>query len=127
MYGKIPNIILVILFLFATTGFTFSKHYCGTRLVSVAINNETKSCCDDQKDNCCHDETEYFQLNDYFNTSFTHFNFRNYFIIDLDLFENFLFNIYFREDNTDYFISYTDSSPPLKIKTILAKLKTYLL
>lgn len=127
MYGKIPNIILVILFLIATTGFTVSRHYCHTRLVSIEINNETKSCCDDQKDNCCHVETEYFQVNDYFINSFTHFDFRNYFTIDLDLVANFLFSIYYRGDNTNDLISYTDSSPPLRTKTILAKLNTYLL
>jgi len=118
---------LVILLLATTAGFTISKHYCGERLISVAINTGAEPCCDDGKGNCCHNEAEYFQLNDYFVTSFTHFDFRNYFTIDLDLVANFLFSIYYRGDNTNDFISYTDSSPPLKIKTILAKLNTYLL
>ncbi len=65
MFKNVLNIIVVTLLLISTTGFTISKHYCGTHLVSVKINNEAKSCCG-LNDNCCHNESKLLQVdNDY--------------------------------------------------------------
>lgn len=52
------------LLLLATSGLTISKHYCGNRLVEVAVDHIPGNCCDDA--NCCHNETAHFQLTDYF-------------------------------------------------------------
>ncbi len=63
MFRKTGHIILATLLLIATTGFSVSKHYCGSHLVEVAINSEIEPCCGDMgNSNCCHNETEYFQL-----------------------------------------------------------------
>ena len=56
------HIIIAGLFLFTTTGFTISKHYCAGDLVDVAINATPESCCDEDTGSCCSDESETFQL-----------------------------------------------------------------
>lgn len=57
------NIILSVVVLVSTSGFTISKHYCGSRLVDVAVMVEAENCCGDEgSSGCCHNETEYFQL-----------------------------------------------------------------
>jgi len=67
MFRKIAHIVLAFLLLTTTIGFTVSKHYCGSRLVEISINYEAESCCDDLgTSNCCHNETEYFQLKEDF-------------------------------------------------------------
>ena len=82
MFRKTGNIALAILLLITTTGFSISKHYCGSHLVEVAINSEIEPCCGEMgNSNCCHNETEYFQLKEDFvssssieNTSITCFD-----------------------------------------------------
>ncbi|MBE9511743.1 MAG: hypothetical protein IMY71_12775 [Bacteroidetes bacterium] len=65
MFRKTANIILVLLLLTTTIGFSVSKHYCGSRLVEVSINSEAEPCCNDMGNSgYCHNETEYFQLID---------------------------------------------------------------
>ena len=64
MFRKTLNIIIAFILLISTTGFTISRHYCGNNLVSVVINSEAKPCCG--LDNCCHNESEYFKVNDDF-------------------------------------------------------------
>ena len=60
------HIALSLLLLVSTVGMTVSKHYCGNSLVSVSIsgNSEESSCCD--MENCCHSETQIFQLKEDF-------------------------------------------------------------
>lgn len=63
MFRKIAYTVLAFLLLTANTGFTVSKHYCGSYLVEISINSKAKPCCDDVGPyNCCHDETQHFQL-----------------------------------------------------------------
>jgi len=66
---KISNIILAIILLVSTTGFTLSKHYCGGKLESVEVNAEAESCCDSPY--CCHTETEFNKLSVEFLSSAT--------------------------------------------------------
>ncbi len=61
MIRKISNIIIAIILLVSTTGFTISKHYCGNELITVEINGEAESCCDSP--DCCHTETQFNKLN----------------------------------------------------------------
>ncbi len=72
MFRKIINIIIVFLLLISTSGFTISRHYCGDNLVSVVINSEAKSCCD--MHGCCHDESEFFKVNNDFSNNIQTFN-----------------------------------------------------
>jgi hypothetical protein len=128
MWKKIVNINLIVLLVLTTTGFTISKHYCGSRLVSVAVNTEADPCCDDEKGPCCQDESQLFRLQEDFINVLNHLNFRNDSIIDLHFILNPLFNTHTtRVDNTNNFIVFTTYSPPHKIQTVLAKLQTYLL
>ena len=55
------HIIVAVLLLFATTGFTITKHYCSGNLVDVAINAMPDPCCD-MGEACCTNESETFQL-----------------------------------------------------------------
>lgn len=45
MPRKITHIVLSFFLLIASTGITFSMHYCGGKWVSVTINAEAESCC----------------------------------------------------------------------------------
>ena len=51
--------------LVATSGFSVTKHYCGNDLISVVLGTQAESCCDGPCD-CCHDETQHFQVDDDF-------------------------------------------------------------
>ncbi len=63
------HIIVAALLLISTTGFTISKHYCGGELVEVAIDAPTHGCSDMEDDDCCKDESEFYQLTDEFSDS----------------------------------------------------------
>ena len=65
---KISSVVLSALVLFSTLSFTIDMHYCGSRLVDVALFKEAKSCgmeqmqmltsCGDmiKKKSCCKDK-----------------------------------------------------------------------
>ncbi len=61
MFRKFIHIIISLLLLISITGFAVSKHYCGSELVSVKINQETSPCCD-MEENCCQNETDFYLL-----------------------------------------------------------------
>ena len=63
MMKRFINILIAGLFLFTTTGFTITKHYCSGNLVAIAIDSIPKSCCD-MGEGCCSNESELFQLRD---------------------------------------------------------------
>ncbi|MCF8303528.1 MAG: hypothetical protein K9I94_09670 [Bacteroidales bacterium] len=72
MLRKIIHILITVLLLTATTGFTVSKHYCGDTLVSFSLYTQAAACCDDISDECCHDVSEHFQVEQEFvSTSFS--------------------------------------------------------
>lgn len=81
---KIVNIILSVVFLFATMGITINKHYCGGKLQDAAlfisanqcntdgskeirrersINNSCKMTDTINKNDCCENQTDYFKAN----------------------------------------------------------------
>jgi len=67
MFRKIKHIVLLVLFVMTTTGFSVSKHFCGSFLMDYSINSKAEPCCDDLGDcGCCRDEAEYHQLEDDF-------------------------------------------------------------
>ncbi|MBN2215644.1 MAG: hypothetical protein JW723_15550 [Bacteroidales bacterium] len=127
MLRRISDIALALLLLVTTTGYTISKHYCGTKLVSVAVNSKTKACCDDEKGSCCHDESEHFRLKEDFVPSSVQFNFGNVFSVDLAFLPDLLSGIGYKAENTNDLNVFTGSSPPPGINISLAKLQTYLL
>jgi len=64
MLKKVSHSILSALLLFSTIGMVVSKHYCGTTLVSIAVDKEADSCCGDA--DCCHNENQYYNLEEDF-------------------------------------------------------------
>ncbi|NCA85431.1 MAG: hypothetical protein EOM83_07630 [Clostridia bacterium] len=60
MLKRIIHIALSFVLLVTTIGMVVSKHYCQDDLVSVSLFTDAESCCD--MANCCHNETEVFQL-----------------------------------------------------------------
>ena len=124
MFRKLINIIVSLLLLTTTVGFSISKHYCGDELISISVSHEAESCCD-MNSGCCHNETEVYQLNNIFvispvldNNSVNH--------IDL-LFPVFYViceNIYSIDINAIYQLP--ESPPPIKLHTVLSKLQSFL-
>lgn len=66
MFGKISHIIIVLLLLVSTTGFSISKHYCENHIVSLAINKSAET-CNNPEDSCCQNFTVHIEVEDYFN------------------------------------------------------------
>jgi len=124
MIKKASHIILSMLLLLSTTGLAISKHYCGGELISTSLFVEADSCCD--SDDCCKNETEVFQLDEDFSVS-TALELPESVQIDLLAVSLVVFNLSIEENLiVDEFLI-TDSPPPPKIQTSLAKRQTYLL
>jgi len=126
MFRKTANIILALLLLTTTIGFSVSKHYCGSRLVEVSINSEAEPCCDDMENsNCCHNETEYFQLKE---DLVTPVSFENTRIAGFDILFPLVF-VYFinTPGNIETEVSnFAESPPSPTIQTKLSFIQTYL-
>lgn len=87
---KIFSVILSLVILFISMGFTVSSHKCGGKRVKTVLNigitdvscgmenTSNKKCADknQMKSNCCQDEFQAIQLNDNYTkiTSFEHFS-----------------------------------------------------
>ncbi|TFH24647.1 MAG: hypothetical protein E4H10_10320 [Bacteroidia bacterium] len=70
MVRKISHIIVSVLLLIASTGFTIYKHYCGEDLMAESILTEQEDCCDTAQ-SCCHEEAETIKIDvEYLSTSF---------------------------------------------------------
>ena len=126
MFKRLIHITLALLLLSTTTGFTLSTHYCGTDVVSVSINAEAESCCGGMgSSDCCHNETEYFQLKVDFATSGIDFQSQE---TELDILFPAVFvflQITYTTDQ-DIKIRYPESPPPPEINTVLSLIQTYL-
>ncbi len=73
---KVLATALSLLVLMSTLSLTVEKHFCGDRLVDVAIFSEAKTCCahktqqeDKEKKPCCNDEIEVVKGNDKLTTN----------------------------------------------------------
>ena len=64
MLGKIKNYFFASLLLVITAGFTITRHYCGNNLISVNVNSEAESCCDDHSCGRCHSDIQHVQFNE---------------------------------------------------------------
>ena len=58
--------ILSLVYLLASVGVMVNVHYCGDRVVDVELYSVAECCCgaDQEEDNCCHEESHTFQLED---------------------------------------------------------------
>ena len=127
MVKKLANISLTFLLLATTTGFTISSHYCGSNVVSISIDKSPKSCCDNEKGNCCHNESEHFQLKEDFIAPDIGFDFKLSIPIDLGFIPFFPLNNIIQTGCSEDLIYYTDTPSPPKIQNVLSRLQTYLL
>ncbi len=66
MFRKLIHIIVSMLLLVTTAGFTVSKHFCENQLVSVSLSSSAESCDSGQDRDCCHDSSAHFQVEDNF-------------------------------------------------------------
>jgi hypothetical protein len=123
MFRKLYHILIATLLFTTTTGFSISKHYCGSRLVSISIDHEEKSCCD--MDGCCHNDTKVFQLNEKVVISpILENNYINSMDLLFPLFYLIRENVLFEDINKSFQIS--ESPPLVKRQTVLSLLQTYL-
>ncbi|MDY6800214.1 MAG: hypothetical protein SVU94_03210 [Bacteroidota bacterium] len=123
MFKFFKHIFICILLIQSVTGYFVSRHYCGTELISVAINQEASACCD-ENDNCCQNETDYFQLEDEFFITI------HQLIKEISELENLspliyslLSVVYF---NNPTFSVIDSESPPGKVQERLSSLQCYL-
>ena len=127
MFRKITHTLIAILLLTTTMGISVSKHYCGDELINIAINSEAEQCCDGMgSSDCCHNETEYFQLDeDFVSPVFV----ENIQIAGLDI----LFPVVFTYllNTPEVFekdvLNFAESPPPPDLNTKLSFLQTYLI
>jgi hypothetical protein len=127
---KISHIVFSLVLVMTTAGMTITKHYCGSRLVSVNILSEPEKCCNNS--NCCHNETITFKLDsdilnivpDYslriFPSSFSPAP--DLFFINNSLFSDILLNHIPAGDITGF-----PDLPPPKLSTALPMLGAFLL
>jgi len=124
MFRLLMNIPISLILMISITGFAVSEHYCGTVLVSIEINKEASQCCD-MEENCCRNETDFYQLdNDFFVSA--------YHLAENFALQELLFPVIFSFFNADIFSSdslvlYITESPPLiESKERLSYLQSYL-
>ena len=126
MFRKTAHIILTLLLLTTTIGFSVSKHYCGSRLVEVSINSEAEPCCDDMENSsCCHHETEYFQV---IEDLVTLVSFENTRIAGFDILFPLVFVYSFNAPGNivTEVLNYSESPPPPAIQAKLSLLQIYI-
>ena len=124
---KISRILLVILLITTSMGVTINKHFCGEMLESIAIYQQVDSCCEgaDMPKDCCHDEQEAYQLDEYQVNSFN-FIFKAPQLVNPIAFAD--LQMLFRVMQIDHSHSfYTAEPPPLPESDLLVEIQTFLL
>lgn len=124
MFKYLIHIVFSFLLLFATTGLAMSKHFCGEYLISTSLFAEADSCCDTE--GCCRNETDLYQVNEYFSTPDPH---QLPDLMRLDLLLS-VVNRYvapFTKEISNSFFSGKRPPPPYKIQKLLSKIQSYLL
>ncbi len=65
---KAISILLGIVFLFSSSGFSINTHYCNGKIrsINIAFSDNHKSCCGKKKmaKDCCKNKTEIVKIND---------------------------------------------------------------
>ena len=124
MLKKVSHIILSSLLLISSIGMVVSKHYCGTTLVSIAVDKEADSCCGDA--DCCHNENQYYNLEEDFSVPqisnvpvLAEFD-----ILGFELMNEFLTETH---ESKNTFPAFTDLPNPPTIQKTLALKQLYLL
>lgn len=126
MIRRATYIIVSLILFISTSGFTISKHYCGSQLIDIRIDAQAHSCCDGPGlCKACHDELTYIKIKDDFLGSFSFENLQlpefdlHLPLISVDLFKSL--------ENTFYSIfNNWESPPPRGLHNILSLLQSYL-
>jgi hypothetical protein len=63
MRKNVLHILIVGILFISSTGFAVTFHFCGDHLVSVFVNTQDEPCCGENSP-CCHNETDYLQLDE---------------------------------------------------------------
>lgn len=127
MFRKFTHILIAILLLITTMGFSVSKHYCGSRLIEISINSVAEPCCSGMETSgCCHDETEYFQFDEDFVSSIIIENIQ---ITDFDiLFPLAIIYVFNTPEGVEKdILDFAESPPPRNLHTTLSLFQTYLI
>jgi hypothetical protein len=122
MLKKIGHITLVLLILATTAGMTISEHYCGDTLREVSFMHEADPCCD-IPDDCCHNESSTYVIDDSFSVSNFNFEFTTQLISIPVCFE--LYKVSLEEQPSTLF--WINTHPPPNISTTQAKVQSFLL
>ena len=62
---KFTSILISVLYLFITTGFTLNMHYCSGELESISIFSRQNNCCcggGEMENNCCNNKQFFLQF-----------------------------------------------------------------
>ena len=65
MVKRISHILISLLLIIATTGVTFTRHYCGGNLISSSLLGKTHNCCGTHCKSC-HTEVSTYKVADNF-------------------------------------------------------------
>ena len=68
MVKRISHILVSLLLIIATTGVTFTRHYCGDHLISSSVLGKAHNCCGTHC-NSCHTEVSSYKVADNFTAS----------------------------------------------------------
>lgn len=135
LFRKISAILMTFVVLLSTMSFTVSEHYCGHKLVDIALFSKAESCgmemqkaastkdCDLKKSDCCKDEIKQFKGQNELNTTFSTLNFEQQVFVAsftysyLNLFDGL-------KENSIPFRYYT---PPLLVTDILVLDQVFLI
>jgi hypothetical protein len=123
MARKFANGLLVFILLLTTTGVTFHYHYCGNNLMSFSVFQAPAPCCE-HPENCCHDNTEIFQLKNDYLTSADQFDISVNSLI-LPLVTGRIETIQAVGENIHQ--RFPEESPPPTVSRRLSKLQQYLI
>jgi hypothetical protein len=123
MHRQIAHILLALILMVATTGITFSMHYCGGKLVSSSINSEAKTCCDGSG-GCCENLTLHIGLEDDFESPSPVQHTES---LELDLlhFIHFVYNSAWTTEESQTTLILQNESPPIALRSRLSLLQTY--
>lgn len=138
MIRKISHIVISILLLVLTMGFSVSKHYCQGNLVDVSVfskgtdgcsmdmsmdTNASKGSCS-LDNNCCRNEHSVYQLDKTY-TSQVVLAHVPFFQIDLAILDLSLITPQVDENKTTDYFSGAKSPPPEGVLSALSNLQTY--
>ena len=138
MIRKISHIVISILLLVLTMGFSVSKHYCQGNLVDVSVftkgadgcsmdmgmdMNASKGSCT-LDNNCCKSEHHVYQLDKTYTSPIT-LDHVQFFQVDLAILDLSLITPQIDENKTNDYFSVAKSPPPEDVLSALSNLQTY--